>query len=103
MPWLIYGPLRTHNHYNRPALLCARVAVNQIGCRRYLGPVALWSIFIEPLTLTLFPSIKNLPDSGDGCRVFALRCSPGATWAAQCRRAVKHATVQLLDFHITIG
>lgn len=110
-PWLIYDPLWTHSHYKPPTFLCARLAAH---CKSNLlleifghglSSVSLGSIFIKTLTLTLFPSIKNLPDSWDGCRVFAVHCSPGATWAVQChagcRRAVRHTRVQLLDFHIT--
>lgn len=110
-PWLIYSPPWTHNNYNPPTFLCARVAAH---CKSYLlleifghrlSSMALRSIFKKNLTLTLFPSIKNLADSWDGCRVFALHGSPGATWAVQChagcRWAVRHTRVQLLDFHIT--
>lgn len=74
-----------------------------------LSSLALQSIFIrnKPLALTLFPSIKNLADSWDGCRTSAPRRSPSATWAdrcqAGCRQAAGHTRAQLLDCRITSG
>lgn len=61
------------NHYNPPTFHYARVAAHcksnllleSFGHR--LSSVALWSIFKKKtFTLTLFSSIKNLPDSWDG-------------------------------------
>lgn len=114
LDWFI-SPLWAHDRYSSPASLCSRRVAQ---CKsnllleifgRGLSSSALGSIFIflkKPLTLTLFPSIKNLPDFWDGCRIFAVHCSPRATWVVQrlakCWWAVRHTRVQLLDCHITI-
>lgn len=67
------------SHQN-PSVSRKPLAINQIGCckkkekkrkeiGRWLSSLALRSIFTssKPLALTLFPSIKNLADSWDGC------------------------------------
>lgn len=49
------------------------LTVNQMCCRRFLGTgSALWhqGLYLKTFTMTLFPSIKNVPDSWDGCHVF---------------------------------
>lgn len=115
-PPLIYSQPPPHP----PAFLFVRdklLAVNQICCckkKKKLGgqclsSLALRSIFTrnKPLALTLFPSIKNLADSRDGCRTSAPRRSPSATWAARCQagcqRTAGHTRAQLLDCRITSG
>lgn len=100
------------DHYGSPTSLCTRRAArcksaagNFWARAQHFGTVVYIYILKKPLTLTLFPSIKNLPDSWDGCRIFAVHWSPRATWAVQCQagcwRAARHTRVQLLDCHIT--
>lgn len=77
--------------HQNPSVSRKPLAINQTGCcekkkkkrkvGRWLSSLALRSIFTsnKPLALTLFPSIKNLADSWDGCRTSAAPPgSPGA-------------------------
>lgn len=112
LDWLI-GPLWARHGQNSPASFCTRRAARcksnlPLGIfEQGLSSLELTSIFEIPFPLTLFPCIKNLPASWDGCRIFAVHRSPRATWAVQCRagcrQAVRHTAVQLLDCHITTG
>lgn len=106
-PWLIYSPAGARNYYYPPTSLSTSVAAH---CKSNLlleifghglSSVALRSIFKKTLTLTLFSSIKQVPDSWDDCHVFAVGCSPSSTWTWGTVRSVRHTRVQLLDCHIT--